>query len=225
MELSAETKIMDLVEEYPWMIDFLSMVSPKLRRIRIPAQREKMRKTATIEIASAATGLTVEKFIELLEEEIYYRETGRVRGSVDERVISVEKVELDVGTFTQKELNLVLKHLPFDFTFVDADDKVQYYSGGNERIFPRTPSIIGRDVSRCHPEKSVYIVNNIVKAFKDGTRDSAEFWFSLGDRFIHIKYFAVRDEDDVYRGTVEVSQDITGIRELEGEQRLLDWTL
>ena len=71
----------------------------------------------------------------------------------------------------------------------------------------------------------MYIVNNIVKAFKDGTRDSAEFWFSLGDRFIHIRYFAVRDEDDVYRGTVEVSQDITGIRELEGEQRLLDWTL
>jgi len=223
MELNAETKIMDLVEEYPWMVDFLPTISPKLRRIRIPTQREKMRETATVEIASVAAGLTAEKFIELLEEEIFYRETGRVRGSVNERVVSVEKVELDVGAFTQRELNLVLKHLPFDFTFVGANDKVQYYSGGRERIFPRTPSIIGRDVSRCHPEKSVSVVNEIVDAFKEGNEDSAEFWIQLAERFIHIRYFALRDEAGGYVGTLEVSQDVTQIRSLQGEKRILDW--
>ena len=215
---------MDLVNEYPWMIDFLPTLSPKLRRIRIPAQREKMKDIATVEIASVAAGLPVEKFIELLEEEILYRKTGEIRGHVAEKVVEVERVKLDVGVLTQKEVNLMIKHLPFDLTFVGADDKVHYYSEGEERIFPRTPSVIGRDVSRCHPPKSVHIVENIVQAFKDGAKDVAEFWLHLGDRFIQIRYFAVRDDEGVYCGTLEVSQDITDLKKLEGEQRLLDWT-
>ena len=167
---------MDIVEEYPWMIDFLPTISPKLRRLRIPAQREKMKDIATVEIASVAAGLPVEKFIELVEEEIFYRETGRVRGSVAEEVVQVERVRLDVGVLSEKEVNLMNRHLPFDLTFVGADDKVHYYSGGKERIFPRAPSVIGRDVSRCHPPKSVHIVESIVHAFKDGSKDVAEFW-------------------------------------------------
>lgn len=135
----------------------------------------------------------------------------------------IDKIDLDVGVMTPKQVNLMLKHLPFDMTFVGEDDKVAYYSGGKERIFPRSPGIIGRAVSRCHPPKSVHIVNNIVEAFKDGSKDEAEFWLQLGGKFIHIRYFAVRDEDGKYQGTVEVSQDITEIKKLVGEQRLLDW--
>jgi DUF438 domain-containing protein len=137
-------------------------------------------------------------------------------------VTSLDKVDLDVGVMTPEQLNLMLKHLPFDLTFVGEDDKVAYYSGGKERIFPRSPGIIGRAVSRCHPPKSVHIVEKIVDAFKDGSKDNADFWIQLDGKFIYIRYFAVRDEDGKYRGTVEVSQDITGIKKLEGEQRLLD---
>ncbi len=225
MDLAPETRIMELVEEYPWMIDFLPTIAPQFKRIKIPSQREKMEDKATIEIASIAAGLTADQFIELLQTEIDNRAAAQKRVVVKEKIIPVEKLELDVGVLTAEQVNLMLKHLPIDFTFVDEKDRVAYYSGGKERIFARSPGIIGRDVSRCHPAKSVHIVNNIVKAFKDGIRDSAEFWLSLGDRFIHIRYFAVRDEDGVYRGTVEVSQDVTNIRELDGEQRLLDWTL
>jgi DUF438 domain-containing protein len=131
-------------------------------------------------------------------------------------------LDLENGQLTAEQVNLLLKHLPVDVTFVGEDDAVAYYSATDERIFPRSPGIIGRQVSKCHPPKSVHMVERIVEAFKSGERDSAEFWIQLGGRFIHIRYFAVRDAEGTYRGTMEVSQDLTELRRLEGERRLLD---
>jgi DUF438 domain-containing protein len=130
---------------------------------------------------------------------------------------------LDTGRMTLEQINLMLTHLPVDLTFVDENDRVAYYSEGPERIFPRSPAIIGREVRNCHPPKSVHLVNQILDAFKSGSRDTAEFWIELGGKFIFIRYFAVRDSDGYYRGCLEVSQDLTRIRKLEGQQRLLDW--
>jgi len=130
---------------------------------------------------------------------------------------------LATGRMTLEQINLMLTHLPVDLTFVDENDRVAYYSEGPERIFPRSPAIIGREVRNCHPPKSVHLVNQILDAFKSGSRDTAEFWIELGDKFIYIRYFAVRDADGYYRGCLEVSQDLTQIRKLEGQQRLVDW--
>ena len=130
---------------------------------------------------------------------------------------------LDTGRLTLEQINLVLKHLPVDLTFVDENDRVAYYSEGPERIFPRSPAIIGREVRNCHPPKSVHMVNKILDAFKSGSRDSAAFWIELGGKFIYIRYFPVRDAHGYYQGCLEVSQDLTEIRKLEGENRLLDW--
>ncbi len=134
-----------------------------------------------------------------------------------------ELLDLENGRLSPEQVNLLLKHLPVDITFVGDDDAVAYYSATDERIFPRSPGIIGRQVSKCHPPKSVHIVERIVEAFKSGERDTAGFWIQLEGRFIHIRYFAVRDTEGRYRGTMEVSQDLTDLRALEGEQRLLDW--
>jgi DUF438 domain-containing protein len=130
---------------------------------------------------------------------------------------------LDTGRLTPEQINLMLTHLPVDLTFVDENDRVAYYSEGPERIFPRSPAIIGREVRNCHPPKSVHMVNKILDAFKSGSRDSAAFWIELGGKFIYIRYFPVRDAGGHYRGCLEVSQDLTEIRKLEGENRLLDW--
>jgi DUF438 domain-containing protein len=130
---------------------------------------------------------------------------------------------LDTGRLTLEQINLMLTHLPVDLTFVDENDRVAYYSEGPERIFPRSPAIIGREVRNCHPPKSVHLVNQILDNFKSGSRDTAEFWIELGGKFIYIRYFAVRDADGYYRGCLEVSQDLTQIRKLAGQQRLLDW--
>ncbi len=132
-------------------------------------------------------------------------------------------LRLDTGHMTLEQINLMLTHLPVDLTFVDENDRVAYYSEGPERIFPRSPAIIGREVRNCHPPKSVHLVNQILDAFKSGSRDTAEFWIELGGKFIYIRYFAVRDAGGYYRGCLEVSQELTHIRKLEGQQRLLDW--
>ncbi|WP_227765910.1 DUF438 domain-containing protein [Zhaonella formicivorans] len=134
-----------------------------------------------------------------------------------------DQLNLDTGSLTAEQINLILTHLPIDITFVDEHGKVSYYSQGRERIFPRSPGIIGRQVQNCHPADSVHIVNKIVEEFKKGTKSSADFWLEINGRFIYIRYFPVRDKTGKYRGIVEVTQDITKIRALQGEKRLLDW--
>ena len=132
-------------------------------------------------------------------------------------------LSLTTGSLTIEEVDLILTHLPVDVSFVDAEDTVRYYSATKERTFARTPAVIGRKVQNCHPGKSVRMVEAILKAFKAGAKDSAEFWIELGGKFVHIRYFAVRDKSGAYKGCLEVSQDVTGIRALRGQQRLLDW--
>jgi DUF438 domain-containing protein len=134
-----------------------------------------------------------------------------------------EKINLDTGFISREMINLLLTHLPVDMTLVDEEDRVAYYSQGKERIFPRSPGIIGRKVQRCHPPDSVHVVNQLLHAFRTGEKDEAEFWIELKGKFIHIRYFALRDALGRYKGCLEVSQDVTGIRKLEGQRRLLDW--
>lgn len=131
-------------------------------------------------------------------------------------------IELHEGFLLPKEIDAILRTLPIDITFIDADDRVRFFSGGH-RIFARNKTILGRKVELCHPPKSVHIVRKILKAFKEGRKDVAEFWIPFGGRFIHIRYFPVRDSEGNYLGTLEVVQDITDIKKLEGEKRLLDW--
>ncbi len=137
-------------------------------------------------------------------------------------VAPTEAIRLPSGHLTPVQLEAMLNTLPFDITFVDADDRVAYFSEGPDRVFARSRTIIGRQVQNCHPPKSLHIVQKIVDDLRSGARDVAEFWIQHQGRFVHIRYFAVRDGRDTYLGTLEVTQDVTAIRALEGERRLLD---
>ena len=132
-------------------------------------------------------------------------------------------INFDTGSITVKEAELIFNHLPVDLTFVDKDDTVKYFSTPKHRIFPRTNAIIGRKVQDCHPPESVDVVEKIVKAFEEGKKDKAAFWIKMGPQFVLIQYFAVRDENNDFLGTLEVSQEVSEIRNLTGERRLLDW--
>jgi len=131
-------------------------------------------------------------------------------------------LSLPTGVLTPEQFKLILATLPLDITFVDENDEVRYYSEG-DRIFPRSPVIIGRKVQNCHPPASVHVVQKILDAFRSGDKALAEFWIERRGRLVHIRYFALRDADGRYRGVLEVTQDVTAIRRLEGERRLLDW--
>lgn len=129
----------------------------------------------------------------------------------------------DEGYMTPDQVNLLLRFLPVDITYVDENDKVIFYNRGEDRVFPRSKGIIGREVKFCHPPKSVHMVLRIVEEFRAGTKDVAEFWINFKGRMIHIRYFAIRDKEKKYRGVIEMSQDVTDIQKLEGQKRLLDW--
>ncbi len=135
----------------------------------------------------------------------------------------MERIDLSTGALSGDVLDAVLKRLPADLSFVDADGILRYYSETPNRIFKRTPAVIGRHVRDCHPAKSLDKVEQILSAFAGGRRDDAQFWIHLADRFIVIRYLAVRDAQGRYLGCLEVSQDATEIRALSGERRLLDW--
>jgi len=132
-------------------------------------------------------------------------------------------IGLDTGSLTADQINLMLTHLPVDLSFVGENDEVLYYSASPDRIFPARPVSSGGRVQNCHPPKSVDTVERILSEFKAGTKDTAEFWIQMRGKFLHIRYFAMRDPDGKYRGCLEVSQDVTAIRALDGERRLLDW--
>ena len=118
-------------------------------------------------------------------------------------------------------LEQIFKLLPLDIAFIGSDDRLQFYSAPPHRIFPRSPQLIGRLVQNCHPPKSVATVEKILTSFKEGSEDSAEFYLTIGKKFVHIEYFAVRNMEGSYLGTLEVTQDATHLRELSGEKRLL----
>ncbi len=129
---------------------------------------------------------------------------------------------LHTGSLSLEQIDMLLGALPLDMTFVDENDEVRFYSEG-ERVFPRSPGVVGRRVQNCHPPASVHKVQEIVDAFRAGEKDMAEFWIQVGAKFVHIRYFALRDGQGAYRGVLETVQDVTNIRALQGQRRLLDW--
>jgi len=120
-------------------------------------------------------------------------------------------------------IEAMLDAMPIEISFVNENDEVKYFNKNGDRIFPRPRSIVGKKVQQCHPQKSLHKVLQILEAFKNGKKDAAEFWINLKGRQIYIRYFPVQDKDGKYLGTLEVSQDITDIKKIEGEKRLLDW--
>jgi len=129
----------------------------------------------------------------------------------------------DEGYMTVEQVNLLFRTMPLDLTYVDENDKVIFYNRGDERVFPRSAGIIGREVKFCHPPKSVGTVLKILDEFRKGTKNESSFWINYKERLIYIRYFAVRDAAKNYKGVIEMSQDITDIKKIEGEKRLLDW--
>lgn len=147
-----------------------------------------------------------------------------IHKSVPTKTIKTEDaLNLDIGNLSIDQINVMLKTLPVDLTFVNENDEVAYYSDAEDRIFPRSRGIIGRKVQKCHPPDSVAVVEDILNKFKSGEKKVAEFWIQTGNAFIMIRYFAMHNETGKYIGTLEVSQELSRLRSLEGERRLVQW--
>ncbi|MFA6127093.1 MAG: DUF438 domain-containing protein [Bacteroidales bacterium] len=159
----------------------------------------------------------------LYDPQIAWKPAGIEINSAETFQVQGNTIQLPSGSFNAAELMAILNSLPVDLTFVDKNDKVKYFSQGEHRIFTRSRSIINRDVRLCHPPASVHIVEKIISDFKSGVASRAPFWIQMNGKFIFIEYYALRDEQGEYLGTLEVSQDLTEYRKLEGEQRIVSY--
>lgn len=192
----------------------------KEENILFPTSLEKLTPAEWVEILKDSDDIGY-VFIKKPEEtEVLVKELQKALSI--ETVVQDNTVVLPTGSIRLTELMPLLNALPVDLTFVDAEDRVRYFSEDRSRIFTRTKSIIGRRVQNCHPPQSVDVVEKILASFKEGKRDSYDFWISFRGLLVYIRYFAVRDRDGKYLGTLEVTQDITDIKKLEGERRLID---
>ncbi len=192
----------------------------KEENILFPSALEKLKPADWVEILKQSDEVGY-AFIEKPEETVEL--IRHLRSALDEEAVYQDgEVVLPSGALGLGDILPLLNTLPVDLTFVGPDDTVKYFSESKDRIFARPRAIVGRKVQNCHPPQSVDVVEKILGSFKNGSRDSYEFWLELGGKFIHIRYFALRDAKRRYLGTLEVSQDVTHIRKLEGQKRLLD---
>jgi DUF438 domain-containing protein len=202
----------------------------KEENIMLPMLEEvfKVSEWSDIEEASAEIGFTLLSNVERWSPAI----KGNKETEIKREVINTEepsyvakdsqsKVAFDAGMLTAEEINSILNTVPVDMTFVGADNRVKYFTQGKERIFERPLTIIGREVKHCHPPKSVHIVEQIVEDLRSGKKEHEDFWIRMGEAFVYIRYFAVRNKQGEFLGVLEVSQNIKPITELEGEKRLM----
>ena len=171
--------------------------------------------TSSTEIAEIEQALINEG---ISPEEI--KKFSNMHALLEEPVFEDDEIRMPTGKLRLKELMSLLNTLPVDITFVDNEDEVRYFSDNKERIFLRTKSVLGIKVQNCHPPQSLEAVEKILRSFKEGKRDMVDFWVNLEGKLVYIRYFAVRDKEGSYLGTLEVSQDLTEIKKLEGEKRL-----
>ncbi len=213
LENFIDTIISPLVEEVDGMIF-------KEENILFPTSLEKLSMDDWVDILKESDQVGY-AFIEQPAETSHLVENLK-RSVIEEAVWKENAVVLPSGVLFLSQLMHIMNSLPVELTFIDQDDTVRYFTENRERIFVRTRSVIGRKVQNCHPPQSVDRVEHILKAFKEGSRDRADFWINLQGRFIYIVFFAVRDQSGNYLGTLEVTQDITELRALKGERRLID---
>lgn len=187
------------------------------------------KKEELILFPSASEVLSDDDWYQMHKQSLEYKfpfieKTGLITNNDEEiQILEDGEFRTETGELSFKEILMIFNALPIDLTFVDQNNKVRYFTRPKDRIFPRSPAVIGRDVKNCHPPASVHIVEEIVESFRSGKEDFAKFWINIKGKMILIQYFALRDANGDYKGVLEVSQDITEIKSLEGERRLLKW--
>jgi DUF438 domain-containing protein len=208
-----ETNLDPLIEEVEGMIF-------KEETILFPTSLEKLAVDDWVEILKESDDVGY-VFIEKPKEAASLIQ--ELKGAVtDEPSVKDNMITFPTGKLQVNELMKILDKLPVDITFVDKDDRVKYFSNNKDRIFVRTRSVLGRSVQNCHPPQSVNVVEEIVTSFKEGKKDSVDFWINLNEKIVYIRYYAIRNAEGNYLGTLEVTQDITDVKKLEGEKKLLD---
>ncbi len=211
----------EVVEKMETMLNQLNEMIYKEDSILFPMALDTLTEDEWISIYNESDEIG---FAIIVPEEKWNRAKVDMENKVEEETQSRTEgghIKFESGILTSKEISCILNTIPGDMTFVDKDNLVKYFSQGKDRIFARTKAIIGRSVENCHPPASVHVVEKIVEDLQSGKKDSESFWIKMGEKFVMISYYAVRDENGEFLGTLEFSHDIAPIQAITGEKRLL----
>ena len=203
-------------------IGFYRIDMPELERSSSPAVAPSSSTTATTPSTASSTPADTSAAGDFMDDLALLLSKHGMGGSggIDP---ATDVLDVAEGKLTLNQINLLFRHLPVDISYVDENDLVKFYTDTEERVFPRSKGVIGREVRNCHPPKSLHMVEEIIENFRSGKESKAEFWINKPGLFIYIVYVAVRDKDGTFRGVMEMMQDCTRIRAFEGERRLLTW--
>jgi DUF438 domain-containing protein len=208
-------------------LDELQLLAASAGASAVSAVKEMIYKEEQILLPMGLQTLTEEEWAEIWASSPRYGwclvEPRQGYRPTDSKVPETGSMQFPTGNVSLQQLTAIFSTLPVDLTFVDADDRVAFFSEGPDRVFARSRAVVGRKVQNCHPPRSVDVVDRILSDFREGRQNVAEFWINFTGRFVHIRYFAVRDEEQRYLGTLEVTQDVSKIRALDGERRLLEY--
>lgn len=208
--LNTSSDVKYIIRMFYEMVDMVKEMITKENNILFPLLKEQLTEEDFKQIGQMLSNPDAAVYVEKKEDTEGY---------------SIENIEgnipMSMGVLSAVEANAIFNTVPFDMTFVDADNKVKFVTQGKERIFDRPASVIGRPVHLCHPPQSVHVVMKIVEQLRSGEKDHEDFWINMRGKMVHIRYYAVRDEQGEFLGTLEVTQEITEIRALEGEKRLM----
>ena len=226
-QTSVAADIIDLIQKEETVLypTSLAMITPEEFEDMKSGDREIGFTFGKLETTSEPKKQIIQENSNISEQGNLAKDLAKLLGKYGFNSENTQSSELDVsmGKMTLEQINLVFKHLPVDITYVDENEIVKFYSDTAHRIFPRSKNVIGRDVKNCHPRKSVHIVEEIIEKFRSGEQDFVEFWINKPGLFIYISYSAVKDENGKFRGILEMMQDCTRIRSLQGSQTLLNW--
>ena len=208
--LNTSSDVKYIIRMFYEMVDMVKEMITKENNILFPLLKEQLTEEDFKQIGQMLSNPDAAVYIEKKEDTEGYA-IDNIEGNIP----------MSMGVLSAVEANAIFNTVPFDMTFVDADNKVKFVTQGKERIFDRPASVIGRSVHLCHPPQSVHVVMKIVEQLRSGVKDHEDFWINMRGKMVHIRYYAVRDEQGEFLGTLEVTQDITEIRALEGEKRLM----
>jgi len=208
--LNTSDDVNTIMDKFYQMVEMVKEMITKENMILFPLLRDTLTENDFKAIAQSLENPEAGIYQSKNEENPTFEEVESVDGDI----------RMSMGHLSTIEVNAIMNTLPFDMTFVDANDRVKYVSQGKERIFDRPASVIGRPVHLCHPPQSVHVVMSIVEDLRSGKKDHEDFWINFRGKFVFIRYYAVRGEAGEYLGCIEVTQEISEIRSLEGEKRL-----
>ena len=134
--------------------------------------------------------------------------------AVKQPTISDAYIQFPTGRLSLKEVQQIFSTIPFEIDLIDSTNHFAWFSDKPNREHVRNTASLGETVQECHPPMAVPAVMSIINSFREGKKDvvTRPLWMN-GHRSL-IQYYALRDINGHYLGTIEFTGSVEYILNL-----------